>query len=319
MTPVLQFKPLYQQRVWGGHILESWLGRRHVLAGPIGESWEIVDRPEAQSVVAVGPWAGRSLRDLIESDPAAILGPGWPAERRFPILVKWLDCRERLSLQVHPPAEIAGRLGGEPKTENWYFARTDEGAAVFAGLRDGVTDAAFEQALADGTAEACMRRLPVAAGDSLLIRSGVMHAIDAGNVILEIQQNSDTTYRVYDWGRVGLDGQPRALHVAESLECLRASRGIPVPELADRAAEVPAECAEFRLRRQCLPAGGRLGFAAGEQARILSVVAGRLEGAGLEGDGLRLGDNALLPHAGQVELVAAEPAVVLITENFCAS
>lgn len=318
MTPVLQFKPLYQQRVWGGHILESWLGRRHVLAGPIGESWEIVDRPEAQSVVAGGPWAGRSLRELIESDPEALLGPGWPADRRFPILVKWLDCRERLSLQVHPPAAVAPRLGGEPKTENWFIARADEGAAVFAGLRAGVTDEGFARALAEGTAEGCMRRLPVAAGDSLLIRSGVMHAIDAGNVILEIQQNSDTTYRVYDWGRVGLDGKPRALHVPESLECLRAARGVPAPELADRAAPVLAACPEFRLRRETLPAGGRLAFRGGEQARIVSVVAGRLEGEGLEGEGLRLGDNALLPHAGSFALTAAEPSVILITEDFCA-
>ncbi|HYC72023.1 MAG TPA: type I phosphomannose isomerase catalytic subunit, partial [Opitutaceae bacterium] len=147
MTRLLQFKPLYQQRVWGGHVLESWLGRRHVLAGPIGESWEIVDRPEAQSVVALGTWSGRTLRDVIERDATTVMGPAWRADRRFPILVKWLDCRERLSLQVHPPEAVAGALAGEPKTENWYFARTDEGAAVFAGLREGVTPDDFERAL----------------------------------------------------------------------------------------------------------------------------------------------------------------------------
>lgn len=316
MTRLLQFKPLYQQRVWGGHILESWLGRRHVLAGPIGESWEIVDRPEAQSVVLAGEWAGRTLREIISGHAGEVMGPGWPAERRFPILVKWLDCRERLSLQVHPPGEIASRLGGEPKTENWYFARTDEGAAVFAGLREGIAPEEFERRLADGTAEACMRRLDVRAGDSLLIRSGVMHAIDAGNVILEIQQNSDTTYRVYDWGRVGLDGKPRALHVGESMECLRAAQGMAAPTLTAPGDDVLADCAEFRLRRRPLAAGEKWEIPGGKQARILSVVQGKLRSDATECGGLRLGDNALVPFAASIVLEAAEPSVVLVTEKF---
>ncbi len=313
MTPLLPFKPLYQQRVWGGHLLESWLGRRHTLAGPIGESWEIVDRPEAQSVVAGGPWTGKTLRELIAAQPKAIMGPGWPAGKPFPILVKWLDCRERLSLQVHPPASVTEKLGGEPKTENWYFARADNGAAVFAGLREGVTPDEFEKALADGTAEQCMRRLPVRPGESLLIHSGIMHAIDAGNVILEIQQNSDTTYRVYDWGRAGLDGKPRALHVRESMESLRASTALAVPELAADTAEVLADCAEFRIRREVLGVGATLKFAAGEQPRIVSVVAGRL--AGPDGE-LRTGDNVLLPCAGEFRFTAEEAATALVTENF---
>ena len=145
------------------------------------------------------------------------MGPSWPKERPFPILVKWLDCRDRLSVQVHPPAAIAPKLGGEPKTENWYFGKTDAGAAVYAGLKAGVTKESFEKAIADGTVDQSLDRLAVRDGDSLLIHSGTMHAIDAGNVILEIQQNSDTTYRVYDWGRAGLDGKPRTLHVRESV------------------------------------------------------------------------------------------------------
>lgn len=319
MTRLLQFRPLYQQRVWGGHVLESWLGRRHVLAGPIGESWEIVDRVEAQSVVAAGAWAGRTLRELIVQETEAIMGAGWDPARRFPILVKWLDCRERLSLQVHPPARIAAALGGEPKTENWYFARVDEGAAVFAGLREGVNADDFERALTDGTAEACMRRLAVRAGDSLLIRSGVMHAIDAGNVILEIQQNSDTTYRVYDWGRVGLDGKPRALHVRESLECLRAAADVPTPVLVDGSAEALAACGEFRLRRIALPAGGQMTVRGGEQPRILSVVQGRLNSAESDSGSLKLGDNVLVPCCLAVKLEATEPSTVLVTEDFVRS
>ncbi|MDI1320023.1 MAG: class I mannose-6-phosphate isomerase, partial [bacterium] len=169
MTPFLQFKPLYQERVWGGRALESFLGRKLPGNTPTGESWELVDRPEAQSIVASGPWAGQSLRQVMAGHAAEVMGPAWPAARPFPILVKWLDCRDRLSLQVHPPADLAAKLGGEPKTENWYFAHTDPGATVYAGLKAGVTRASFEQALAAGTVARCLERPAVRAGDSLLI------------------------------------------------------------------------------------------------------------------------------------------------------
>ncbi len=313
MTPFLQFKPIYQERVWGGRGLEGYLGRKLPASGPIGESWELVDRAEAQSVSIGGPWAGKTLRQLIETHATEIMGPAWPKGRPFPILVKWLDCRDRLSVQVHPPAGIAQRLGGEPKTENWYFGRTDAGAAVYAGLRAGVTRESFEQAIAAGTVDRCLERLAVRDGDSLLIHSGTMHAIDGGNVILEIQQNSDTTYRVYDWGRLGLDGKPRALHVRESLECLSANTAGP-PQLihSGSRADVLAECREFTLRRETLAAGGRISFGAGEQARILSVVGGELEGGGT----LRLGDNILLPYAGEFYFITRTGATVLVSEGF---
>jgi mannose-6-phosphate isomerase len=230
MTPFLQFKPIYQERVWGGRGLETFLGRKLAGSAPIGESWDLVDRPEAQSVATNGPWAGKSLRELIATRTNEIMGPKWPAGRPFPILVKWLDCRERLSLQVHPPASVAAKLGGEPKTENWYIARAEPGAAVLAGLKPGEDSTSFRKALADNTAGTLVHRLPTKAGDSLLIHSGIMHAIDGGNLILEIQQNSDTTYRVYDWGRVGLDGKPRAMHVEQSMASLEANTA-GAPEL----------------------------------------------------------------------------------------
>jgi mannose-6-phosphate isomerase len=169
---------------------------------PIGESWDVVDRAEAQSRVQDGPWAGLTLRDLLQAHSAQIMGSSYPPERPFPILVKWLDCRERLSLQVHPPAEIAPALRGEPKTENWYIAEAEPGASLIVGLKHGTSRADFAKALVNTALEPCLHRFPVSAGDSILVRSGTVHAIDAGNLILEIQQNSDTTYRVYDWGRV---------------------------------------------------------------------------------------------------------------------
>src|SRR5581483_11451224 len=225
MYEPIRFQPLYFERVWGGRALEAALGRRLPSGRPIGESWDIVDRPEAQSIVRNGTWSGLTLRAALAQHAADIMGPGWPASRRFPLLVKWLDCRERLSLQVHPPA---GTVEGEPKTENWYIAETEHGAHLIVGLRRGATREQFERAVASQTLEECLHRFTVAAGDSILVRSGQVHAIDAGNLILEIQQNSDTTYRVYDWGRVGLDGKPRQLHVRESLESIRWSGETPV-------------------------------------------------------------------------------------------
>lgn len=311
MTTYLQFKPLYQERVWGGHALESFLGRKLPGTTPIGESWELVDRPEAQSVVTGGPWAGLTLRQVMAEHAADIMGPSWPATRPFPILVKWLDCRERLSLQVHPPARVAAQLGGEPKTENWYVAHAEPGAAVLAGLKPGVDAARFRAALQDNSAGSLVHRLPTMAGDSLLIPSGVMHAIDGGNMILEIQQNSDTTYRVYDWGRVGLDGKPRAMHVEQSMISLEANTA-PAPQLV-RGPGVLAQCHEFTIRQQVLRAGETRSFVRGQQARILSVVAGEIDGA--EGR-LALGDNVLLPYAGGFSFAAKTDATVLVTEDF---
>jgi mannose-6-phosphate isomerase len=317
MTSFLQFEPIYQERVWGGRYLENYLGRKLPGTAPIGESWELVDRPEAQSVISAGQWKGETLRRTIEEKSAEIMGPLWPKDRPFPILVKWLDCRDRLSVQVHPPAAIAATLGGEPKTENWYFGKTDPGAAVYAGLKAGVTKESFEKAIASGTVDQCLDRLSVQDGDSLLIHSGTMHAIDAGNVILEIQQNSDTTYRVYDWGRVGLDGKPRTLHVRESLASLAANTS-PAPRLlrGEKSSEVLVRSREFTLRRERLKVGGKLAFAAGEQARVLSVVEGTLVDEKNPVQSVGFGGNVLLPYGGDFSFMAKEGTVALVTENF---
>ena len=314
MTSLIQFTPIYQERVWGGRGLATFLGRKLPGATLIGESWEIVDRPEAQSVVSAGAWAGKSLHELMTAHRAEIMGPAWPADRPFPILVKWLDCRERLSLQVHPPASIAAKLGGEPKTENWYIAHAEPGAAVLAGLKEGVDATKFRAALKDNTAESLVYRLPTVAGDSLLIRSGVMHAIDGGNLILEIQQNSDTTYRVYDWGRMGLDGKPRAMHVEQSMASLEANTaGTPKLVRTTEKQAVLADCPEFRITRHQLAKGEKLSFGAGEEARLLALTAGRVAAAGQE---LAPGDNVLLPYAGSVDFTALIDSTVLVTDHF---
>lgn len=313
MDCYLQFTPIYHERVWGGRSLETVLGRELPAEKVIGESWELVDRPEANSVLAGD---GRTLRDLIEETPEAIMGPGWEAERPFPILVKWLDCKERLSLQVHPPAEVAPKLGGEPKTENWYIAESEPGGALLAGLKPGVTPAAFREALEKEALEPLVCRLPASRGDSLFVRSGRLHAIDAGNLILEIQENSDTTYRVYDWGRVGLDGKPRQLHVEESMQSIDFEDTEPELLHPSGPEAVLAESEEFRLRRIELEAGSELAFSGGEEARILSVVEGLLEEEG--GGSLGRGENALLPYGAGSRWKARAATVVLVTDRFSA-
>ena len=323
MRELLRFQPLYQERVWGGRALETALQRPLPAGAPIGESWEVVDRPEAQSVVESGSCAGKSLRAVLLRHAADVMGPDWPAERPFPILIKWLDCRERLSLQVHPPASVAAELKGEPKTENWYIVHTVPGAELIVGLRRGVTREQFERAIKNDTLEACVHHFPVAAGDSILVHSGQVHAIDAGNLILEIQQNSDTTYRVYDWGRVGLDGQPRQLHVPQSLRSIDWTDFEPAPLRAAPTSGVIADCAEFRIRRIVLGSGERFHIRSGEQPRLLSVVSGGVR-VSEESSGTRppfrpklaRGDNVLLPYAGAFTFSADAPAILLLTENF---
>jgi mannose-6-phosphate isomerase len=213
------FHPIFKERVWGGRTLETLYGKRLPSGVPVGESWEISDRPGDESAVANGPLAGRTLRWVMEHHSADLLGDAAPAAGgRFPLLCKILDARDKLSLQVHPPAH-AQQLG-EPKTEMWYIAAADPGAALYVGLKRGVTRETFEQGIRTGCVADCFHRIEVHTGDAMFLPSGRVHAIGAGLVIFEIQQNSDTTFRVYDWDRPGLDGKPRDLHVRESLQSI---------------------------------------------------------------------------------------------------
>jgi mannose-6-phosphate isomerase len=214
----LTFQPIFKDRVWGGREMERLYQKKLPPGRPIGESWEISDRLGDISVIANGPLAGKNLRWLMENHRAELLGNVKPATGdRFPLLCKILDAREKLSLQVHPPAGKAAEPGGEPKTEMWFIADAAPGAELFVGLKRGVTRAEFEGKIQTAEVAECFHRVPVRAGDAMFLPSGRVHAIGAGLVIFEIQQNSDTTYRVFDWNRVGLDGKPRELHVAQSL------------------------------------------------------------------------------------------------------
>ena len=237
------------ERVWGGRSLESLLGKSLPGSLPIGELWEVSDREGAQSIVREGPFRGKTLHELWTGHRKEVFGNLHLSNpsRRFPLLIKLLDARARLSVQVHPPEHRAAPPLTEAKTECWYFLDAEEGAEVFAGLKRGVTEADFRRSLDEGTVEKTLHRLPVRQGESLYLPSGRLHAIGAGLVIVEVQQNSDTTFRVFDWNRAGLDGKPRELHVEESLESIDFAD--IEPPLTPATQTLIADCPHFRVEK----------------------------------------------------------------------
>jgi mannose-6-phosphate isomerase len=219
LTRPLVFEPVFMERIWGGRRLETEFGKKLPAQRKIGESWEITDRPEAQSVVRNGPLRGQTLHDLWVKHRAKIFGPV-PDAPRFPLLIKLLDAHEKLSLQVHPPAGVARKLGGEPKTEFWYVARADPGAALFVGLNEATDAKEFQRSIFQGTIAERIHSIPVQAGDSMFLPAGRFHAIGAGSLLVEVQQNSDTTYRVFDWDRTDDSGKSRQLHIEQALQSI---------------------------------------------------------------------------------------------------
>jgi mannose-6-phosphate isomerase len=207
------------ERVWGGRRLESDFGKKLPPQRPIGESWEIVDRSEAQSIVRNGPLSGKTLHELWTQYRHEIFGDV-PDGPRFPLVLKLLDAHDKLSLQVHPPEKLADRFGGEPKTEFWYVAAVDPGAEVYLGFRESITRDQFEKALRDGTAADHVHKIGVKSGDAAFLPAGRFHALGAGTLLIEVQQNSDTTYRVFDWNRVDDTGRQRQLHIDQALQCI---------------------------------------------------------------------------------------------------
>ena len=220
VTTPLAFQPIFIERMWGGRRLESELHKKLPPQKPIGESWEIVDRSEAQSVVAGGPLGGRTLHELWTQQREGIFGD-LADTPRFPLLIKILDAQEKLSLQVHPPENVASKLGGEPKSEFWYVAAANPDAEVFVGFREPITRDTFEEKLRNGTVIDYIHKIAVQSGDAIFLPAGRVHAIGAGTLLIEIQQNSDTTYRVFDWNRTDpATGTKRDLHIQQAIQCI---------------------------------------------------------------------------------------------------
>ena len=225
LTQPLVFEPIFMERIWGGRRLESLYGKRLPSAALIGESWEIVDRAEAQSVVHEGPLRGKTLHELWCKQRKEIFGevrtgPSRTGISRFPILCKLLDAQENLSLQVHPPRAIAEKLGGESKSELWYVANAAPKARLYAGVKKGTTRESFLKSVEEGKVEKHLHALEIKGGDTMFLPSGRMHALGGGSVLVEIQENSDTTYRIYDWDRTKKGRAARQMHIAEAMQCI---------------------------------------------------------------------------------------------------
>jgi mannose-6-phosphate isomerase len=307
----LTFNPIFKERIWGGRDLERLYGKTLPANTPIGESWEVSDRPEDVSVINNGPLAGKTLRWLMENHAAEVLGSVSPRPQRFPLLIKIIDAQQKLSLQVHPPAGVAAKLGGEPKTEMWYVCNAGPDAELFAGLKRGVTRAEFESKVARQTVAECFHRIPVKTGDTLFVPSGRVHALGAHIMIFEVQQNSDTTYRVFDWNRLDAAGKPRQLHIAQSLECIDfgdfepALCPVSTTRQGDSTMRPLVDDPLFHVAQVRLEPGGKSVLKGGKMV-ILGVADGALE----VGDSLKLkaGQFCLIPACLSDTIVRSQQA-----------
>ncbi len=303
----MTFEPVFQERIWGGRRLSELYGKSLPAGVPIGESWELADLPNGQSIVTNGPLKGMTLRSLMEQYGQAIMGT---ADFRgpFPLLIKLLDAEDVLSVQVHPDAEACRKMGkGEPKTECWYIVAARPGAAIYRGLKAGTTRKVFEEAVRKGTCADYLQRVPVEVGQCHFLPSGMCHAIGEGLVIAEIQQPSDTTYRVFDWNRTDAKtGKPRQLHIEEAMECIHfGDPGNDTPATVGRLVDAP----EFKVDKGHQLPGCEVLLKAGQMQTLVI----------LSGAGHILDDTAgpVSFKAGQTVLVPAVCRGIMQFERDC--
>jgi mannose-6-phosphate isomerase len=315
LTEPLRFRPILKQYLWGGRRLGSELGK------PIGdddhyaESWEIVDHGTDQSVVAEGPLTGKTLHDLVRNEGPALFGRHHP-RRQFPLLFKYLDAQRTLSVQVHPNDAQAAQLDPPDlgKTEAWVVLGAEPGSKIYAGLQAGVDRAVLERELAAGTCEKCLHQFEPHVGDCVFLQAGTVHALGAGLLIAEIQQSSDTTYRLFDWNRVDRDGRPRQLHIEQSLATIDYCRG-PVgpqtPQTTDRPyVERLVSCDKFMLDRWRIGAGQMAG--GDGKCHIVTVIDGQLALDGGQAHTLARGETMLIPAACAGARVTPQGRAVLL-------
>ncbi len=303
----LRFRPIFRQYLWGGRRLESSLAKHLAPGNNWAESWEICDHGPDQSLVQFGPLAGTSLGELVGQRGAELLGRHDP-QPRFPLLLKFLDAAQKLSVQVHPDDAQAARLNPPDlgKTEAWVVLEAEPGSLIYAGLKPGIDRDTLAAAIGQGRCQDCLNVFQPDIGDCIFLPAGTVHALGAGLLVAEIQQSSDVTYRLFDWNRRGPDGKPRALHVEQGLAAVDFQRG-PVGPAQPRSTERPkvsrlVQCDRFLLDRwefdAPLPAGGD------RRCHIIVVVEGEVRIEGDPADAvLTRGGTALLPASlGAVRL-----------------
>jgi mannose-6-phosphate isomerase len=316
----LRFRPILKRLIWGDRRLATILHKPLGEGSDYAESWEVSDHRDDVSRVADGPLEGTDLRTLVQQRGQELFGPEGATPRQFPLLVKFLDANQVLSVQVHPDDERGRRLANDNgKTETWVVVHAEPGSVIYAGLRPGVTRSDLTAAMASGGLEPLLHRFPARPGDCIMVPAGTVHAIGAGVVLAEIQQMSDATFRVYDWGRVGPDGQPRKLHREEALESIDFEAG-PVDPLVTHAEPIAggtrerlSRCEQFALERLRLTGTARVGSS--DRFTLLINLGGSADiRCGGTDYPLRFGETRLLPAVlGPCEVVPRDGEACLLT------
>jgi len=312
----LRFQPTFRRYVWGGRKLGTLLGKPIGEGEDYAESWEIVDHGEDQSVVAAGPAAGAALGALVRERGPELLGRHAPLPQ-FPLLFKYLDAQRDLSVQVHPDDARAARLTppDRGKTEAWVVMAAEPDSWIYAGLKHGFDRQALAREVSCGTSELCLHRFHPQVGDCVFVPAGAVHAIGAGLVVAEIQQSSDTTWRLHDWNRLDAAGRPRPLHVDAALEAIDYSLG-PLAPVTPMDTDRPhiarlVECDMFVLDRWTFDSPEWI--ADDNRFHILSVLQGEIV---ISDDPmarpLAVGQTALLPAQRPATSLIPRPGTIML-------
>jgi mannose-6-phosphate isomerase len=314
----LRFEPIFKRLIWGGRRLGTVLGKPIGEGSQYAESWEISDHRLDVSRVADGPLAGESLRDLIRIHGEDLFGSAVGPREQFPLLVKFIDAQQDLSVQVHPDDVRGRRLANDNgKTETWVIVHAEPGSKIYAGLKPGTTRDDMANAIEAGTVESLLHSFPAREGDCILIPAGIVHAIGEGVMLAEFQQMSDATFRLHDWNRLGADGNPRQLHIDESLESIDFEAG-PVSPIEPTVERIPGGTIErlsrsdyFSLERLTLTDSTMIGEP--DRFTILVGLDGEVEvRSGTFTVTLELGQTLLLPASiGRCEVTPNGSATLL--------
>ncbi len=317
-----KFKPIYKEKIWGGDNLKKYLGKKIEKGSKIGESWEVADHFEDNSIILNGEMKGETLHNVLQEYGRELLGtkPDDRYLKRFPLLIKFIDANDKLSVQVHPNDEYANKNenGEFGKTEMWYIVHAEQGAKLIAGLKPGTTKEKFKKLIETDEIEDVLNKVEVKTGDVIFIPSGRVHAIMPGLVINEIQQNSDVTYRVYDWGRVGFDGKPRPLHIDKALDVINFNDFAPAPArlhysfVGTNTISLLVKCLYFQVEKYIL--NEKMKFISDKSSfNIFSVIDGHgilnWENKELE---LNKGETILIPAAITSYVIYPQPTIIFI-------
>lgn len=311
-VPILSFRPIFKNAIWGGHRIMGFKELAPV-DEPIGESWELSSLPGNESIVEGGPFDGMTIDALLAAHGPEIMGPAHAAVHgnRMPLLIKILDSQAESSIQVHPDDTAARRHGDKNgKTEMWHILDTVDGAYLHAGFTRPMTPGDVRSMVADNSLGNVLNRLETHPGDTIFIPAGRVHSLGPGNLVLEIQQTSDTTYRLYDFDRVGPDGKRRELHVDNSIEVIDyndTAVTMPNVKAADNDCRHLSHCDYFSAGISRASRRSQVSLATGQSFTILTVTAGRARLTDEAGNVTAVGRGATVLIPASMTAVSIEP------------